>query len=70
MYKKIIKEWMASVVQRKLEWLIVHVVAPDTRQTGSFFQMKSTVIDKLKADFNTDKRDRCFCCEMPFNLLI
>jgi trafficking protein particle complex subunit 10 len=59
MYKKIIKEWMASIVQRKQEWLIVHVVAPDARQTGSFFQMKSTVIDKLKADFNTDKRDRC-----------
>jgi hypothetical protein len=60
-YKKQIKEWHATVIQRKQEWLIVHVVRPDARaMAGGFFQMKGTVLDKAKADFNTDKRDRCF----------
>ncbi|KAH7923870.1 hypothetical protein BV22DRAFT_1113164 [Leucogyrophana mollusca] len=59
--KKQIKDWHSSVVQRKnQEWLIVHVVRPDTRAPDrKFFNMKGSVLDKIKADFNVDKRDRC-----------
>ncbi|KAI0780765.1 trafficking protein particle complex subunit 10 [Trametes elegans] len=56
-----IKEWHASVSQRKnQEWLLVHVVRPDQSVAqGRIFQMKASVLDKVKADFNTDKKDRC-----------
>ena len=59
--RKQIKEWHASVTQRKnQEWLIVHVVRPDQSVAqGRLFQMKTSVLDKVKADFNLDKKDRC-----------
>ncbi|KAI0831480.1 trafficking protein particle complex subunit 10 [Trametes gibbosa] len=59
--RKQIKEWHASVSQRKnQEWLLVHVVRPDQSVAqGRLFQMKTSVLDKVKADFNTDKKDRC-----------
>jgi hypothetical protein len=56
-----IKEWHTRITQRKSqEWLIVHIVRPDSKTPGgNFFQMKGSVLDKIKADFNVDKRDRC-----------
>jgi trafficking protein particle complex subunit 10 len=59
-FKKQIKDWLANISQRKnQDWLIVHIVRPDARAVaGSFFQMKGSVLDKIKGDFNTDKRDR------------
>ncbi|KAJ3796702.1 trafficking protein particle complex subunit 10 [Lentinula aff. detonsa] len=59
--KKQIKEWHATVTSRKnQEWLILHVVRADTRaQSGAFFTLKGSVLDKVRADFNTDKRERC-----------
>ncbi|KAG6376390.1 trafficking protein particle complex subunit 10 [Boletus reticuloceps] len=59
--KRQIKDWQTSVLPRKnQEWLIVHVVRPDTKVVDrKFFNMKSSVLDKIKADFNVDKRDRC-----------
>ncbi|KAI0665103.1 trafficking protein particle complex subunit 10 [Cubamyces menziesii] len=59
--RKQIKDWHASVNQRKnQEWLLVHVVRPDQSVAqGRLFQMKTSVLDKVKADFNTDKKDRC-----------
>ncbi|KAI0636805.1 trafficking protein particle complex subunit 10 [Trametes polyzona] len=59
--RKQIKDWHASVSQRKnQEWLLVHVVRPDQSVAqGRLFQMKTSVLDKVKADFNTDKKDRC-----------
>ncbi|KAI6132070.1 trafficking protein particle complex subunit 10 [Pisolithus croceorrhizus] len=59
--KKQIKDWHASVNQRKnQEWLIIHVARPDSKNVDrKFFSMKGSVLDKIKADFNTDKRDRC-----------
>ncbi|EIW60047.1 uncharacterized protein TRAVEDRAFT_164477 [Trametes versicolor FP-101664 SS1] len=59
--RKHIKEWHASVGQRKnQEWLLVHIVRPDQSVAqGRLFQMKASVLDKVKADFNTDKKDRC-----------
>ncbi|KIJ54451.1 hypothetical protein M422DRAFT_774766 [Sphaerobolus stellatus SS14] len=57
--RKQIKDWHATISQRKnQEWLILLVVRPDARATaGGFF--KSTVLDRIKSDFNVDKRDRC-----------
>ncbi|KAI6109597.1 trafficking protein particle complex subunit 10 [Pisolithus sp. B1] len=59
--KKQIKDWHTSVNQRKnQEWLIIHVARPDSKNVDrKFFSMKGSVLDKIKADFNTDKRDRC-----------
>ncbi|KAF9246256.1 trafficking protein particle complex subunit 10 [Melanogaster broomeanus] len=59
--KKQIKDWLTSVMSRKnQEWLIVHVVRPDTKIVDrKFFNMKGSVLDKIKADFNVEKRDRC-----------
>ncbi|KAI6045646.1 trafficking protein particle complex subunit 10 [Pisolithus marmoratus] len=59
--KKQVKDWQTSVNQRKnQEWLIIHVVRPDSKNVDrKFFSMKGSVLDKIKADFNVDKRDRC-----------
>jgi hypothetical protein len=59
--KKQIKDWQTSLSHRKnQEWVIAHVVRSDARNpTSNFFQMKSNVLDKIRADFNTDKKDRC-----------
>ena len=65
--RKQIKEWHASVTQRKnQEWLILHVVRPDSKtQSGAFFVLKGSVLDKVRADFNTDKRERSeFYCQV------
>lgn len=59
--KKQIKDWHSSISSRKnQEWLILHVVRPDARTpSGNFFQLKGSVLDKIKADFNSEKRERC-----------
>ena len=64
--RKQIKEWHSSVTQRKnQEWLIVHVVRPDQSVAqGRLFQMKTSVLDKVKADFNVDKKDRSACVRL------
>lgn len=58
--KKQIKDWQISILPRRnQEWLIVHVVRPDTKVVDrKFFNMKGSVLGKIKADFNVDKRDR------------
>lgn len=59
--KKQIKDWHTQVTQKKnQEWLVVHVVSPESTRVapGTFLKMKATVIDKIRADFNVDKRDR------------
>ncbi|KAK0503134.1 hypothetical protein EDD18DRAFT_1136499 [Armillaria luteobubalina] len=59
--KKQVKDWHASVTSRKnQEWLILQIVKPDAKvPTGTFLKLKGSVLDKLRADFNADKRDRC-----------
>ncbi|TFK43010.1 trafficking protein particle complex subunit 10 [Crucibulum laeve] len=59
--KKQVKDWHSTVsTRRNQEWLILQIIRPEARApTGNFFQIKGSVLDKLKADFNTDKRDRC-----------
>lgn len=59
--KKQIKDWHTGVSQKKnQEWLIVHIVKPDSKTAAArMFQIKASVLGKLKADFNVEKRDRC-----------
>ncbi|KAH7090076.1 trafficking protein particle complex subunit 10 [Auriculariales sp. MPI-PUGE-AT-0066] len=59
--KKQIRDWLAVVSTKKnQEWLVVLVVRPDTRGSGSnFFQIRSSIMDRIRADFNIGKRDRC-----------
>ncbi|GAA5964623.1 hypothetical protein JCM3765_007645 [Sporobolomyces pararoseus] len=54
-----IREWLDGVIQKQhQEWLIVHVTS--TKSGGAkFYQRKSGIVDKIKADFNTGKKDRC-----------
>jgi hypothetical protein len=61
--KRQVKEWHSVVTARKnQEWLILHIIRPDSRtQSGNFFQLKGSVLDKLRGDFNTDRRDRYEC---------
>ncbi|KAH9063497.1 trafficking protein particle complex subunit 10 [Lactarius vividus] len=65
--KKQIKDWQTSLNHRKSqEWIIIHILRSDTRNPSSnFFQMKGNVLDKIRADFNTDKRDRCVQLAWP-----
>lgn len=58
--KRQIKDWHNTAVQRKnQEWLIIHIVPPDSKSTSArLFQVKASVLDKIKADFNVDKKDR------------
>ncbi|KAJ7273596.1 trafficking protein particle complex subunit 10 [Mycena haematopus] len=59
--KRQVKDWHSVVTSRRnQEWLILHIVRPDSRTpSGNFFQLKGSVLDKLKGDFNSDRRDRC-----------
>ena len=61
MYRQIVKtkirEWLnIADSRRNQEWLIVYVTKQETMR-NKYFNMKGTVYDKIKADFNT-KRDR------------
>ncbi|KAK1232281.1 hypothetical protein PQX77_004655 [Marasmius sp. AFHP31] len=58
--KKQIKDWHTIVSSRKnQEWIILHVVRPDTKApSGNFLKLKGSVFDKMRADFNSDKRER------------
>ncbi|KAF7305565.1 hypothetical protein HMN09_00809700 [Mycena chlorophos] len=64
-YKNTIKRQVKDLhtvvsAKKNEEWVILHVVRPDARlPSGNFFQLKGSVLDKLKSDFNSDKRDRC-----------
>ncbi|GAA5990656.1 hypothetical protein JCM11641_001264 [Rhodosporidiobolus odoratus] len=54
-----IREWLDSVTAKQHEeWLIVHVASGRTG-AAKFYQRKGAIVDKVKADFNTGKKDRC-----------
>ncbi len=54
-----IREWLDRIsLRRDNEWLIVHVTSGSTLQSNKFYQRKGSVVDKIRADFNTGKRDR------------
>ncbi|KAG7452626.1 uncharacterized protein BT62DRAFT_939661 [Guyanagaster necrorhizus] len=59
--KKQVRDWHVSVTSRRnQEWLILQIVKPDGKApTGTFLKLKGSVLDKLRADFNADKRERC-----------
>ncbi|KAI9510228.1 trafficking protein particle complex subunit 10 [Russula earlei] len=65
--KKQIKDWQMLLSHRKnQEWIVVQVVRSNARNVSkNIFQIKSKVLDKIRADFNTDKRDRCVQLAWP-----
>jgi hypothetical protein len=59
--RKQIKEWHSLISERRnQEYMIVHVARPDARvASGGIFNRSATsVLDKVRADFNTEKRER------------
>ncbi|CAI2180057.1 6002_t:CDS:2 [Funneliformis geosporum] len=58
--KNKIREWLNIVdSKRKQEWLIVYVTKQETMRNAARYFMKGTVFDKIKADFNSSRRERC-----------
>ncbi|KAG0060938.1 hypothetical protein BGZ90_003809, partial [Linnemannia elongata] len=52
-----IREWITLVTSKKnQEWLIVHISSQENARAAKF--LRSSVLDRIKADFNTGKRDR------------
>lgn len=66
--KKQIKDWHSVVTARRhQEWLILHIIRPDKRpQGGNFFHL-SSVFEKIRTDFNTEKKERYICCNAYFD---
>lgn len=57
--RKQIKAWVdVSMSKKNQEWLIVYVAGQDARRTNNYLGLKTTVFDKIRADFNQGKRDR------------
>ncbi|CAJ0841033.1 1182_t:CDS:10 [Entrophospora sp. SA101] len=56
-----IRDWLNLVTsKRNQEWLIVYVTNNETiKNAARYFRMQGTVFDKIKADFNASKRERC-----------
>ncbi|KAH8923009.1 hypothetical protein BT69DRAFT_195496 [Atractiella rhizophila] len=63
--RKEIRDWLDLVEKRKgQEWLIVNVVPKGKEGIGRWAR-KSGVLDKIKADFNTTKKERCLQISQP-----
>ncbi|KAG0095373.1 hypothetical protein BGZ93_005957 [Podila epicladia] len=53
-----IREWINLVTSKKnQEWLIIHVSSQEGARNPAKF-LRSSVLDRIKADFNTSKKDR------------
>ncbi|KAF9418231.1 hypothetical protein BGZ94_009752 [Podila epigama] len=53
-----IREWINLVTSKKnQEWLIVHVSSQEGARNPAKF-LRASVLDRIRADFNTGKRDR------------
>ncbi|CDH50087.1 hypothetical protein RO3G_08432 [Lichtheimia corymbifera JMRC:FSU:9682] len=58
--KKQIKTWVDMCNMKKnQEWMIVFVAGQDAKRSNNYLGLKTTVYDKIRADFNQGKRDRC-----------
>ncbi|KAL8287387.1 hypothetical protein RQP46_003839 [Phenoliferia psychrophenolica] len=54
-----IREWLDGIIARpNQEWLIVNLTS-GKNAGAKFYQRKGSVVDKIKADFNAGKKDRC-----------
>lgn len=69
-HKKQVKDWLNIVTSRKnQDWLLLHLVKHDARAPGGkLFQLKGSVLERMRADFNTDKRDRLVLCRISSTL--
>ncbi|KIM22610.1 hypothetical protein M408DRAFT_322755 [Serendipita vermifera MAFF 305830] len=74
-YKKLVKDWQTLVtnpIKRHQEWLVVLVIRPDFRSssaTSRIFSMRAPVLEKVKADINTDKKKER-CVELVWPMLL
>lgn len=61
--RKGIQDWLALLNSKKhQEWLIVYVTTQEVKPGSTFLSMRnSTVLDKLRSDFSSQKRDRQVC---------
>ena len=70
--RKTIREWYNGVLsKRNQEWMILHVVPKSSTVPGrpaSRFAMKGSVYDKIRADFNSSKKDRYFLSYVELTL--
>ncbi|KAG4304579.1 hypothetical protein PORY_001972 [Pneumocystis oryctolagi] len=64
--RPMIRMWYSSVLAKKnQEWLIIHVIlqsdslSVNKNTSSKFLTIKTSVYDKIKADFNILKKDRC-----------
>ncbi|KAF9979567.1 hypothetical protein BGZ65_006365, partial [Modicella reniformis] len=52
-----IREWIQHVTSKKnQEWLIAHISSQEGARAAKF--LRSSVLDRIKADYNTGKKDR------------
>lgn len=66
-FRKGIKDWQTTIINKRpqgQEWLVILVVRPESirASTGGsrlFSTMRQTLLDKIKADINIGKKDRC-----------
>ena len=57
--KKAIKDWTSVISSKRgQEWLVVYVVPPSDVLRQRKFNLFN-LLDKLKSDWNTGKRERC-----------
>ncbi len=58
--RKAIQDWLALLNSKKhQEWMIVFVTTQEIKAGSTFLSMRnSTVLDKLRSDFGSQKRDR------------
>jgi trafficking protein particle complex subunit 10 len=64
--KKAIKEWTTAIgVRRGHEWLVVYVLPPTDASKPRKFNL-SSLLDRLRADWNVGKRERCAVSPVPF----
>ncbi|KAF9911607.1 hypothetical protein BX616_010548 [Lobosporangium transversale] len=55
--KQQIRDWINLITSKKnQEWLIVHISSQESARAAKF--LRASVLDRIKADFNTGKRDR------------
>ncbi|TPX47396.1 hypothetical protein SeMB42_g03332 [Synchytrium endobioticum] len=58
--KKQLQDWINLITsKRNQEWLIVYLPGPSEKRSSRFLSVgAASVVDKIKSDFNTQKRDR------------
>ncbi|KAK9457986.1 trafficking protein particle complex subunit 10 [Dipodascopsis uninucleata] len=68
--RKNIREWFSTKVASKrdtTEWLIIYYAANGSTSSSSALRFKNSVFDKIRADFNNTKEDRCILISINYS---